>query len=303
MGPICSLLCYATCATLDKTGKESAAWMYFTLLLLILQVSQITVWSAYMQSCRNQYHYWGGGLIAGIPRCTVLNNVGQPLFFFEAVTGTRLSAQVSRSIQIWVTDADVSKNVGFSQDSASQRHQGNISMKRCRTFHCVLVSNNKQKNIVNLFTRELLKVPLTPLIIHYCVLCLSGTWYLIHVVLHAVREQSFVSKEGNLLITSPLVPYCLIKLQFKSLWKETESQSYCNITQALREAYSVLSHCQQEAPLERLKIWQSMAEQRAHSKCILWLFQLQIEFQGMTWLKTPNNPTSLAVLKLNKVTL
>lgn len=66
--------------------------------------------------------------------------------------------------------------------------------------------------------------------------------------------------------------------------KRTESQSDSNFTQALsiREAYAVLSHCQQEVSLERLKIWQSTAEQKAHSKCILWLLQLQIEFRGTT---------------------
>lgn len=50
-----------------------------------------------------------------------------------------------------------------------------------------------------------------------------------------------------------------------------------------------------------LKTWQSKAAQEAHSKCILGLLQLQIEFRGMTCLKTTNNPTSLTVHKLNKV--
>lgn len=56
------------------------------------------------------------------------------------------------------------------------------------------------------------------------------------------------------------------------------------VTQALsiREAYTVLSHCQQEASFERLKSWQSTAEQKVDSKSILWLLRLQIEFRGTT---------------------
>lgn len=139
------------------------------------------------------------------------------------------------------------------------------------------------------------------------------TWAHRHVLIHSqvyylcTRLRRYpltvMRQERKISAISPMQLYCLINLRFKSLWKATEPDS--NFTQALQgisEAYTVLSHCQQEASLRRLKIWQSTAELRAHSKCILCLLQLQIEFQSTAWLKTPNNPMSLTVPQPNKVT-
>lgn len=88
-----------------------------------------------------------------------------------------------------------------------------------------------------------------------------------------------------------MLTYCFITLQFKNQWKATEWQADSNFTQALAVWEARYTIVNKRSLSSVFKMWRSTAEQP------------QIEFWGMTWLKTPNNPTSLAVPELNKVTL
>lgn len=116
-------------------------------------------------------------------------------------------------------------------------------------------------------------------------------------------RELFEWRRKKIFSISAMLTYCFITLQFKNQWKVTERQADSNFTQALAVWEACYTIVNKRSLSSVFKMWRSTAEQKAHSKCILWLLQLQIEFWGMTWLKTPNNPTSLAVPELNKVTL
>lgn len=134
----------------------------------------------------------------------------------------------------------------------------------------------------------------------------QGKLYLRDLVSRTVRRRAFWVKEKGekkIFSISAMLTYCFITLQFKNQWKATEWQSDSNFTQALAVWEARYTIVKKRSLSSVFKMWRSTAEQKAHSKRILRLLQPQIEFWGMTWLKTPNNPTSLAVPELNKVTL